>query len=260
MKTLATKKSKGLDNSLIFATSRLEDLVENPRKEFMEAIRHKDIAHCLLKTAEIHGHFCPGSALGVMASVFGLNFLQESTVASDGMENLMAIVEINACFADGVQAVSGCTLGNNALVYRDFGKHAVTFALRETETAVRLCVREDFRTSIQRLVPDFYTLMESVIKNRTGSKADEKRFKQKGREAAFALIQLNVEELFMVEKVHCDLPDYAPIVDSTVCPLCGEQLMSTKAGRNGLCLVCSSEQYYQLDGRGIICRKGLACS
>jgi len=31
------------------------------------------------------------------------------------MENLMAVVEINTCFADGVQAVSGCTLGNNAL-------------------------------------------------------------------------------------------------------------------------------------------------
>ncbi len=55
-----------------------------------------------------------------MASVYGLWELGVESMYFDGiMEDLAAIVEVNACFADGVQAVSGCTLGNNALIYRD---------------------------------------------------------------------------------------------------------------------------------------------
>jgi len=92
---------------------------EHPRYRLLQAIRDRDACQCLVRTAEIHGHYCPGSALGVLASVYGLNLLGTGDFPADGLENLMAIVEINACFADGVQIVSGCTLGNNALVYRD---------------------------------------------------------------------------------------------------------------------------------------------
>jgi formylmethanofuran dehydrogenase subunit E len=190
--------------------------------------------------------------MGVMAAMYGLELMCDGNIFSEGLEDLMAVVEINACFTDGVQAVSGCTLGNNALVYRDIGKHAVTFAMRDTDMAARVCVRPDFRSCIHRLVPEFYPLMEKVIKNRAGNKADEKRFKEKGREAAFALIQLDFDELFSARRIHHDLPEYAPIVSSVICPVCGEQLMSTKAARNGECLTCSSGQYFQVEGQGIV--------
>lgn len=46
-----------------------------------------------------------------MATLYGLSLLKKETPDSDGiMENLLAIIEVNACFTDGVQAVSGCTL------------------------------------------------------------------------------------------------------------------------------------------------------
>jgi formylmethanofuran dehydrogenase subunit E len=187
--------------------------------------------------------------------MYGLDLICGGDIFSEGLEDLMAVVEINACFTDGVQAVSGCTLGNNALVYRDLGKHAVTFAIRGVDTAIRVCVRPDFRSCIHRLVPEFYPLMEKVIKNRSGSKADEQKFREKGREAAFALIQLDFEELLSTNWVRCDLPGYAPIVSSVICPVCEEQLMSTKAARNGECLTCSSGDYFQVEGQGIVIRK-----
>ena len=82
---------------------RLQRLEQNPRSGFIRAIREKDIPGCLVRTAEIHGHFCPGSAFGVMATLMGLAHLERipagqthgrrdpaDPAASDGMEDLMA--------------------------------------------------------------------------------------------------------------------------------------------------------------------------
>lgn len=232
-------------------------LEQHPRTNVIEAIETRDLARCLVKTAEIHGHYCPGSALGVMASVYGLslleslNMLDDAPISSDGLENLMAIVEINACFADGVQAVSGCTLGNNALIYRDLGKHAVTFAIRGADTGVRVCVRPDFRETIDRLVPEFYPLMEKVIKNHAHTREDDNRFKTTARKAAFTIIKQGFETFFSAERVPSDLPEYAPIVDSIICQHCGEQLMSTKAATDATCLICGGGRYFQVEGKGI---------
>jgi formylmethanofuran dehydrogenase subunit E len=235
---------------------RIERLKENPREEFVQAILENDLVRCLVKTAEIHGHFCPGSALGVMASAYGLNRLGMESISSDGMENLMAIVEINACFADGVQAVSGCTLGNNALVYRDLGRLAVTFAIRGRDTGVRVRVLPDFRDKVAEAAPEFYPLMEKVVKDRAGDEKDAAAFRETGRVAAFALIGLPFEELFAIETVRPDLPAFAPITESVLCPGCGEMIMATKVvaegdGR-GLCFSCACGGYRQVEGRGIV--------
>jgi len=230
---------------------RIESIKQNPRGEFLQAIREKDMASCLIKTAEIHGHFCPGSALGVMASVYGLNMLGLDSISSDGLEDLMAVVEINACFVDGVQAVSGCTLGNNALVYRDLGRLAVTFAMRGKETGVRVCARSDFHSLVAEAAPEFFPLMEKVIKNRKGSVKEKAAFREIGREAAFALIHLPFEDLFASKVVQPLLPQYAPITDSVICANCGEMIMATKAV-DGLCLICAGEEYRQVEGKGIV--------
>lgn len=238
-----------------FNDEDLEDLKQNPRSKFIEAIRNMDAATCLVKTAEIHGHFCPGSALGVMASLYGFSLLGDEAISSDGiMEDLLAIAEVNACFADGIQAVSGCTLGNNSLIYRDLGKHAVTFAVRGKEEGIRIRVRPEFMDYIIKEVPEFYPLMEKVIMRREGGPSELKRFRQKGREAAFVIIKKPFEDLFEAKTVVPDIPDYAPITGSFVCPECGEQVMATKVWKTGLhkrkCFDCIG-RYFELDGSGI---------
>ena len=225
----------------------------NPRSGFDRAIRDRDVAACLVKTAEIHGHYCPGSAFGVMATLMGLEILGGNT--SEGMEDLMAIVEINACFADGVQAVSGCTLGNNALVFRDLGKMAVTLARRDAQTGVRVKVRGQIRDHVDRLLPEFFPLMEKVIMARQGTLEDEKSFREKGRQAAFALIAHPFDTYFESQTVQPVLPPYAPIVQSLVCPGCAETVLGTKTVREdekkGFCRACAGTKVPAVDGRGI---------
>jgi formylmethanofuran dehydrogenase subunit E len=236
----------------------VERLKTNPRAGFIDAVRKNDAATCLVKTAEIHGHYCPGSALGVMASLYGLGLLGINAGDSDGvMENLLAIVEINACFADGIQAVSGCTLGNNALIYRDIGKLAVTFAVRGNEEGIRVMVRPEFARHIAEAVPEFYPLMEKVILKRSGTPDDLKHFRKTGRDAAFALISLPFDVLFEARAVVPDIPPYAPIADTGICPECNEPVMTSKirrhGSRKGTCLMCSGG-YFEVEGRGIVRR------
>lgn len=250
------KKIKTDSTSKVLSREMTDVLLTNPRSLFKEAIRNNDAASCLVKTAEIHGHFCPGSALGVMATLYGFRLLEKETVDSDGiMENLLAIIEVNACFADGVQAVSGCTLGNNSLIYRDLGKHAVTFVSRNETEGVRIRLLPDFRTYISNEVPEFYPLMDKVIMKRMGSQEEEKLFREKAREAAFAIITYQFEKLFAFERVIPVIPERAPITGTMVCPECGEEIMETKTGKRGLlrniCFACGGK-FQEVNGQGII--------
>jgi formylmethanofuran dehydrogenase subunit E len=232
--------------------------VPNPRQEIEAAIAAGDLLRLLKLMGMLHGHFCPGSALGVMASVYGLSQLGREGVPSDGMEELMAIVETNACFADGVQLISGCTLGNNALIYRDLGRHAVTFARRGQETGVRVRVLPAFRSYIKREVPEFFSIVEKVIENKNWRAEWQTTYRVKGWEAARALIKLPFEEMLAAQIVSSWLPEYAPIAKSATCPICGEEIMATKTvveGVNhGLCRMCSGEKYFQVEGQGIVAK------
>ena len=229
----------------------------NPRQDFVDALSAADRTRLLIKAAEIHGHFCPGVALGVMASIRGLRGLGVASQTFDGiMEDLLALVEINACFADGVQAVSGCTLGNNALVFRDLGRTAVTFVRRDQDKGLRVRVKPEFRNHVERLAPEFYPLVEKVIVRRQGEAEEMAYFKSQARQAAFGLIELDFEELFDTQWVEPLLPGYAPISPLVLCPRCQETVLAGKTVREGdqagVCLACADKPVLQVDGRGIV--------
>lgn len=106
-------------------------LSENPnRAEIEQLIEHGDLEGLLKKTGELHGHYCPYLGYGVKA---GYIAMQELGIKSKGMEEVIAIVETNNCFSDGIQMITGCTFGNNALIYKDYGKNAVTVAKRDVQ-------------------------------------------------------------------------------------------------------------------------------
>ncbi len=74
----------------------------------------------LLRHAEtIHGHRCPMLALGVKAGQYAMKYLEQE---STGMEEVVAVVECNNCFTDGIQVVTGCTFGNNALILKTWAR------------------------------------------------------------------------------------------------------------------------------------------
>ncbi len=82
-----------------------------------------------------HGHECPGLAIGyrmAMAAQEGI----EAMRAED--EEVVAIVENDACGVDALQCVTGCTFGKGNLLFRDYGKQVYTVYNRSTREGVRV--------------------------------------------------------------------------------------------------------------------------
>lgn len=222
---------------------------ENPRGHITQFIRDRDLESLLLGAGEVHGHFCPYLSLGVMAGVFAQ---RELGVASEGMEDVVAVVETNNCFTDGVQYATGCTFGNNALVYRDYGKTAVTLA-RRGEPGVRIHVKD--RRSVLDRYPEAAALFETVVAERDGTDEERRQFGEKWPQISFDLIGRPLQEVCEIQtNVVVDIPDYAPIHEDVRCADCGEQVMAPKAVQQGAetyCIPCAGAEYLQLDGRGL---------
>lgn len=223
----------------------------SPRGDLARLIRQRDLKTLLLKTGELHGHFCPGVASGVMAATYAMNAIREH---SDGLENLLAIVETNNCFADGIQYVTGCSFGNNSLIYKDFGKTAFTLATRDG-SGLRLAVRPDYRERKADLFAEFSANFETVVIQQNRSDEAVGKFKRSGRDAAFAMLNIPIEEIFHIQEVTVDIPQRAPIFDSVLCAKCGESIMATRiVERDGqqMCIPCAGAAYQQVLGGGIV--------
>jgi formylmethanofuran dehydrogenase subunit E len=223
----------------------------NPREDVLRVIQRKDIHTLLVKAGQLHGHYCPGLALGVLAGAYTMAQMPEM---SDGMEKLLAIVETNNCFVDGIQFVTGCTLGNNSLIYREYGKTAVTLTDR-SGNGVRYVVKPNFREDLQKTSPEFQEMFTKVVKNGERSTENRARFKQLAQEASFAMVDVKPEMIFKIEKVQTRIPEYASIVDNVICESCQENVMATRiVEQDGkqLCRACARSDYYEFTGDGVV--------
>lgn len=224
----------------------------NPfRAEVEELIEKGEVKKLLKKAGELHGHLCNYLAYGVKA---GYTAVQELGVKNTGMEEIIAILETNNCFSDGVQMITGCTFGNNALIYKDIGKTAVTVAKRDG-TAIRIALDPEFEDSIEEEYPEAYELWNKIITEREESTPQEyKKMMKLFREMSINELDKPESEMFNIERKKIDLPDYAPIFDSVKCSVCGENIMKPKALKeNGkfICKECAEKEYPRLDGSGI---------
>lgn len=210
----------------------------------------------LKKTGELHGHYCSYSALGVKAGYRAVKNL--NVVGVKGMEHVLAIVETNNCFSDGVQVVTGCSFGNNALIYRDYGKTAVTILKRDGR-GIRIAVRPDADELLKERYPEVKRLFRKVVAERRGNKEDEKRLMELNKQASFDLLSMPDEKLFTIERVVMKVPaEYSRMLKSVRCSKCGENVMKTRVEtKNGkpLCIPCSGRGYHQMDWSGISVKK-----
>ena len=223
----------------------------SPRAGIEHLIEAGDLEGLLRRAGELHGHYCPYLAYGVVAGYTAVRMLG---VRSVGMEEVLAIVETNNCFSDGIQAVTGCTFGNNALIYLDLGKTAFTLARRSGE-AVRLALNPEFEESRRAERPELRELWRRIVAEREEVSNEERvRFMELMEEEAFDLIHRPASEMFIIKRMRIEAPDYAPIYASVRCHGCGELVMESRAGlRDGkpYCLSCLGAQHPILDGRGI---------
>jgi len=205
------------------------------------------------RAREFHGHICPFLLLGVRASEIALGRLgagkttEEETVG----EGLLALVECNNCFTDGVQVATGCTLGNNCLIYLDLGKSAVTLVRRGEWRGVR--VYADPERIRRHFDAEAVELFERVVTRREGTEEEARRLAELWEKTGLRMLELPEEE-FKIEEVGVEELELAPIFSSLRCEACGELAMETRIkredGRN-LCLACAGSCDAVL-GRGIV--------
>jgi formylmethanofuran dehydrogenase subunit E len=229
---------------------------ESPRKAMEAMIAGADLAGLLRQAEALHGHLCPFVALGVKAGQYAMAHLKRPNT---GMEEVVAVVECNNCFTDGIQMVTGCTFGNNALIFKDLGKTAVTVARREDGAAVRLAVRPDFRQKMFERYPTAGPLFEKVVVQRQATPEEHHHFRHLWPAIAKRELEVPLEEQFLIRTLTLKLPPYARILASVTCSACGESVMESKArfkGGQPICLDCGGEDYFALTGQGIGCRLG----
>ncbi len=167
-----------------------------------------------------HGHVCGGLAIGYVAARAGLDWLREKRALD---EELVAIVETDACCVDAIQVVTGCTVGKGNLIFRDYGKMGFTFFNRRTGQGVRMAMKPDSIRIDQRQI-------ELFGKRRDGSitEAEKSELETLGLQRTAEVLETPAGDLFSMAPVHVGMPDKARIEPSTPCARCGEPTMRSK--------------------------------
>lgn len=228
----------------------MHQLRHAPRSRIRSLIRKNDREALLTLTGTFHGHYCPGISLGVLAAT---ELMRRCGDTTDGLEDTIAVVETNSCFSDAIQYVTGCTFGNNSLVYRDLGKTACSLVGRSGK-GIRASVAADFRQTLQKDFPEYFSLFEKVICRSERDEETVLAFKRASMEASFAMLDNDISELLHFTDISIELPGYAPIVETLLCRGCGEGFMATRSGKDGdlpLCITCAKAKFGELNGAGI---------
>ena len=182
------------------------------------------------KCADFHGHICPGLAIGYRSSKTAMDWLRENR-ADD--EEVVAIIETNACGADAIQVLTGCTFGKGNLVFRDYGKHVLTLISRNTGDGVRVSLKSDALT-----IDEEHQQLMGRIRQGDATDAEKERFQQLHLGRAREIMEKAPEALFDIRKAHEALPPKAKIEPSKLCDRCGEPTMSTKLTAQDGMMLC----------------------
>ncbi len=145
-----------------------------------------------------HGHECPGLAIGYRMATAALEELAAFR-AED--EEIVAIVENDACGVDALQCVTGCTFGKGNLLFHDYGKNVYTLYSRTSGTGVRILFHG-------KGIP------ETMRENR--------------KELADWILAAPREDILSATEVSVDEPATARIHKSVPCAFCEELVMETR--------------------------------
>ncbi len=106
----------------------------------------------LEQSAARHKHLCPRQVLGVRIGLAGTAALELETPRND--KRMLVILESDGCYADGIEVVTGATIGHRTLRVVDYGKVATTFVDVKTGVAVRVAPRLDVRQRARFYAPE----------------------------------------------------------------------------------------------------------
>ncbi len=112
------------------------------------------LAALLDQTTALHRHLCPRQVLGVRLGLLGGACLGLVVPQPFESKRLIAIVETDGCFADGVSTAANCWTGRRTLRVEDYGKVAATFIDTFSGRAVRIHPHPEARERARALAPE----------------------------------------------------------------------------------------------------------
>ncbi|MDO9534890.1 MAG: FmdE family protein [Bacillota bacterium] len=185
------------------------------------------------KAVEFHGHVCPGLAIGYKVAEIALSNLQESR-ADD--EEMIAIVENDACGIDAIMVMTGCTLGKGNLILKDTGKQVYTFGGRNSKKAIRVSVNGN----ILQGNPEMRELHQLVMEGKA-SPAEKDEYNKLRQQKMDDILNMPGEQFATIKEVDFAVPGKARLFSSVECACCGEYAMEPRTrNQNGkvVCLDC----------------------
>ena len=187
----------------------------------------KNLNELLEISARDHSHLCPRQILGVRMGLLGMHAV--GFCEPPAKKRLLVITETDGCFADGLSAATGCTVGHRTLRVEDYGKTAAVFVDTLTGQALRVAPALDIR--------------QQAYAYASGE--------QRHYFAQMQAYQIMPDEvMFTVQTVELNVPVAAIVSRPGVrvnCDACGEEIMNEreiKSGEMVLCRACSQGAYY----------------
>ncbi len=192
------------------------------------------------KCIEFHGHTCPGLAIGFQAA---RTLMERLGARKAPDEELVAIVETDACGADAIQVMTGCTFGKGNFLFKNYGKHAFSLMDRRKRKGVRVCLRSD----AFKMDPESLSLSEKVQKDEASAE-EIKRYRQLQQERVEKILNADTDSLFEIEEISPEIPAKASIMESGMCDFCGESakvdLLRTIDGKK-VCIPCAERHGFR---------------
>lgn len=193
----------------------------------MTSMPERTLDEVLAATAALHRHLCPRQVLGARLALAGAAALG-IPVPQTG-KRLMAIVETDGCFSDGVAVATNCWVGRRTMRVEDYGKVALTLVDTLTDRSLRVTPLSSARTAAVDFVPEA-----------TGRWQAQLLGYQRMPDAlllAIAPVRLRVSAGALVSRPGL----------RAVCGDCGEEIMNERervVGGRLLCRACAGEAYY----------------
>lgn len=190
---------------------------------------HPHLDEFLKQVGALHKHLCPRQVLGVRLGIYAAHFFPGAFPQTS--KRMLAIVEMDGCFADGVFTATGCSLGHRTLRLADEGKIAATFIDTSTGRAFRLFALPDLRARALAAIPLAASRWHAYLE---------------------AYTQFPLEEIFGSREVSLNFDLKALIGQPgarAACSNCGEEILNQRQLlREGrvLCLSCAGRSYWHV--------------
>lgn len=186
------------------------------------------IEELLEQCSALHRHLCPRQVLGVRMGLYAAELLGVPAPQKD--KRVLAIVETDGCFSDGLSVALNCWVGRRTLRVEDYGKVAATVVDTKTERAIRLAIHPQARAAAYLFAENPRNRWEAML---------------------LGYQVMPAHRLFVWQEVQLVVPSKVLISRPGTrvnCAQCGEEILNERqvlVGNRMLCRACAGNAYYR---------------